>query len=469
MKQPDQPSWSIRNLAKSFRERTALAGVSLDLFPGEVLALLGENGAGKSTLAKILAGVVQPDGGDILKQGRSLTFQDPAVAHKAGVAVLFEEPALAANLSVAENLFLGIEIPGVGGALLDWPAMRRSAGAQLEELGFAIDPASAVDQLSPFEQRLVEAARAFARRPTLLVLDEPCAGLGAEEIRTLHAIIRRAAQQGAAVLYLSDLPEEALSAADRAAVLREGQVVVRSPANTMGVDEAVSAMAGFDARKGIPRVRQAPGGICLEARGLRSASGETAAGFELRSGEVLGLSGPGAVGIARAVAGLDHPVDGSLLLNGRRVVFKNQEIALRAGVGITRVERGPGGCLLHLEKSAGFNFSRMIENIQAPFLDIERFGGFQLPRQTGVSPGSVRRAVRYLAGAGPEKKRVARWLTSQARVLILIEPTRGLAAGARLAFFRAVDEMAAAGLGLIIIDSNPNELQALSDRIMEVS
>ncbi len=468
MKKPDQPLWTIRNLARSFRERTALAGVSLDLHPGEVLALLGEDGAGKSTLAKILAGVIHPDGGDILKQDRTLTFQDPGAAHKAGVAVLFEEPALALNLSVAENLFLGIESPGGGGALLDWPAMRRSAGAQLEELGFAIDPASAVDQISPFEQRLVEAARALTRRPTLLVLDEPCAGMGADEIRAFHTIIRRIAQQGAAVLYLSERPEEALPASDRAAVLREGRVIAQSPANAMSVDEAVSAMAGFDARKGIPRVRQAPGAICLEVRGLRPAPGGAAADFELHSGEVLGLSGPGAVGIARAAAWLDDPADGSLILNGRRVVFKSQEAALRAGVGITRAERGPGGCLLHLEKSAGFSFSRMIENMQAPFLDMDRFGGVQLPRQTGVSPGSVRRAVRYLAAAGAEKKRVARWLTSQARVLILIEPTRGLTAGARLAFYRAVDELAAAGLGLIIIDSNPNELQALSDRIVEI-
>jgi ABC-type sugar transport system ATPase subunit len=466
------PLWSINNITRSFRGKPALDGVSLDFYPGEVLALLGEEGAGKSTLAKILTGVLQPDSGDILHRGQTITFRDPAAAHKAGVAAVYDEPALATALSVAENIFLGTENIAGSGALLDWIGMRLAAKNLLEELSFKIDPADIVENISPADRRLVEIARAVGMQPSLLVLDQPCVLLGPSEIESLMSVIRRQKERGAAILFFTDRPAEIFQIADRAVLLRNGRVEALVPISGLTEREAVTLMAGFDIETEYPKENHALQTTCLEVKDISVAGGLDGVSFDIKQGEVFGLTGPpgsGCAEIARAISGWEPLSRGSLMLVGEKVHFSEPAEAIRKGIGMTLPEREADGSLFRFEEPRKFSFSGLVEKMQAPFLDIEKFGGFSIPSSQGNLLEAVRRATRWLAGGSRQSKRIQHWLASQARLLVVQEPTHGLGAGERLVVYRAINELAAAGIAVLLVSSDIKELLGMCGRVAVVS
>ncbi|MHC1781378.1 MAG: ATP-binding cassette domain-containing protein [Anaerolineaceae bacterium] len=468
---PDTSLWTIHNLSKNYGKRPALDGISLDFYPGEVLALLGEEGAGKSTLAKILAGALQPDSGGILYRGQTIAFRDPAAAHKAGVAAVYDEPALATALSVAENLYLGTEYIAGHGALLDWSGMRVAARKLMQELDFRIDPAAIVENLSPAEQRLVEIARAAAIKPSLLILDQPCTVPGPSEAESLMGVIRCLKERGTAVLFLTDRPAEIFQIADRAVILRNGRVGATVPISGLTEREAVTQMAGFDIETQYPKENHTLPTACLEVQDISVAGGPEGVSFDIKQGEVFclaGLPGSGCVEIARAVSGWEPLSRGSLVLVGEKMRFSEPAEAIRKGIGMTLLQREADGSLFRFEEPRRFNFSGLVEKIQAPFLDIDKLGGFSIPSSQRYSLEALRRAARWLAGGSRQAKRIQRWLASQARLLVVQEPTRGLCAGDRLTVYRAINDLAGAGISILMVSSDVKEIIGMCGRVAVV-
>ncbi len=461
---PVFPSWIIQNLTKTHRRKPALTGVSLEIRPGEVHAVLGEDGAGKSTLARVLSGAETPDGGEILLGGAPRVFRNPIEARRAGAVAVYQESGLAPTLSVAENIFLG-GLDAQSGGLLDWGKMRAAAGKALQALGLEIAPTAIVADLRPVDQVLVEIARAVSFDPSLLILEQSASFFGKVESEFLMGLTRRLKDQGRAVLYLTDQPEEALRIADRVTILREGRVVATSPVAEIDAGRAATLMAGFDVEREYPKELHAAPDLCLEVRDLSTGEGLKEVSFDVRRGEVFGLTGPGSAAIGRALAGLERISGGEVKLNGEKARYKNAAEAFRAGIGVALKERQEDGSLLRFETPPGFSFSGLVEFLQAPFLDMDKFGGFSMRAGQDFSPDAVRRSLRYLAGGSRQRKRIQHWLTSQARLLIMDDPACGLDAGGRLAVYRVINELAAAGISVLLIGSNHRELLGMCARV----
>jgi ribose transport system ATP-binding protein len=467
-----EPVWEIEEVSKTFPGVRALDGASLRLETGKVHALVGENGSGKSTLAKCLSGTYQPDSGEIRHRGRAVQLRDPSAAQALGVATFYQELSLVPSLSVAENVHLG-RLPGRG-TLVSWGRARRGALAAFRRLDVSIDPDRIVAELSVAEQQLVEIAKAISPgHMTLLILDEPTAALGPDEVERLHKVVRVLARD-AAVLYISHRLEEVLAVADLVTVIRDGRIVGEQQTAGVSVREVARMMIGGELEEYFRR-EEAPveGKPLLEARGLRTKAGVTDVDFALRRGEVLGLGGligSGRTEIARAVFGTDRLVQGELRLDGRPIQLRSPADAIAAGIGYLPENRKSDGLFFNLLAPQNITIARLEGISSGPFLSLggewRRARG--LMHELRLSPGAERRSVAFLSGGSQQKVVLARWLFTEARVLILDEPTQGLDVSAKREVYDVIDELTARGVGIVLISSDYPELLSISDRIAVV-
>jgi ABC-type sugar transport system ATPase subunit len=465
-------AWEVQDVSKAFPGVRALDGVSLQLRVGEVHALVGENGSGKSTLAKCLAGTYQPDAGTILHDGAVVQLRDPMVARGLGVATFYQELSLVPSLSVAENVHLG-RLPGRGG-LISWRSARRRARAALERLEVSIDPDRIVGELSVAEQQLVEIAKALSGgATTLLVLDEATAALGAPEVERLHQVVRVLARN-AAVLYISHRLEEVLAVADVITVLRDGRIVGERRKAEVSVADVVRLMIGAELEEYFGREEaEADEELLLEAADLRTQAGVNGASFVLRRGEVLGLGGligSGRTEIARALFGIDRLAGGELRVAGRPVRLRSPSDAIRAGVALLPENRKADALFFNLLAPQNLSIARLRAVSTGPFLRLrkEYRQALSIARRLQLSPGAERRNVALLSGGNQQKLVLGRWLLTEARVLILDEPTQGIDVAAKREIYELVDELAKRGVGVVLITSDYEELLRVSDRVAVV-
>ncbi len=461
----------VRDLEKSYGGVRALRGVSFDAKAGEVHALVGENGAGKSTLIAIVSGARAKDAGTVEIAGRSIERLDPVLARALGVAVIHQRPALFPELSVAENVALGVE---AGGALrrIDWNGRRVRARSHLERLGCRVDPDRLVGDLGAAEQQLVEIARALGARARVIVLDEPTAALSEEEARRVLDVVRGLRREGCAVVYVSHRLEEVLEVADRVTVLRDGAAVASLVARETTRAELVRRMVGDGAEIAARRGGSAaPGEILLDVRGLSSAAlGLSEISFSIRAGEILGLFGlvgAGRTELARCLFGLERSDAGTVSLRGTPLDVRSPEAAIAAGLAYVPEDRPRHGVVLDLDVGANVALAAQDRLARGGFLDRAREDEVAegLVRRLRVKTDSLRKPVRALSGGNQQKVALARWLALDPAVLLLDEPTQGIDVGARAEIHDLIRELAGRGKGVLAISSDLDEVIELSDRI----
>jgi rhamnose transport system ATP-binding protein len=459
----------LEGISKRFAATQALDDVSLELWPAEAHALVGENGAGKSTLVKILAGVHPPDAGRILLQGQPVQIHGPAHARELGIAVIHQEPRLFPDLSVAENVFLGHQPISRLGAI-DWGTMRREAARLFDQLEVSISPDSPVRGLSMADQQLVEIAKALSLDARILIMDEPTASLSLHEVERLFSIVRPLRDAGLSVLFVSHRLEEVFELCERATVLRDGKHVVTAPIDQLTTADLIRYMVGRDVTL-YPPASTGRGAALLEVRGLTRAGAFREVTFSVHAGEIVGMAGligAGRTEVARVLFGIDRADAGEVLLNGKNVEFDSPSEALRAGIAYVPEDRHQQGLVLDFPIASNVTLPILSRLFPRFFIDRsnEQHVAGRYAAQLRVRMTNVDQLASALSGGNQQKVVIAKWLATNPRVLILDEPTRGIDIGAKVEVHRIISELAANGLGIILISSDLPEVLAMSDRIL---
>ena len=472
----ETPLLQMSGIVKDFPGVRALDGVDLDVRAGEVHCLLGQNGAGKSTLIKVLAASYLPDAGTITFEGTPTRLTTPMAAMRLGISTIYQELDLVADLSVAENIYLGHEVSR--GGFSQRHRAHRTARELLTRLGHPeISPTRSVGTLAPAEQQIVSMARALSHDTRLLVLDEPSAVLDQDGVKNLFRVVRGLTAEGVAVVYISHRLEEIREIGDRITVLKDGATVATGlDARTTPTAELIRLMTGRSIEYVFPprpaQVRSATEPV-LEVRGLGLAGVFKDVDLTVHAGEIVGLAGlVGAgrseiletlYGARRASAGTVH-VDGSALRRG------SVPSAVRAGVGLCPEERKSQGLLLDQAVYRNITVSTMGRFARLGFLDssAERGAAEELTTSLDVRPTGVDRAVRTLSGGNQQKVVLARWLLRGCRVLLLDEPTRGVDVGARSEIYALVRRLADSGVAVLVVSSEVEEVLGLADRVLVV-
>jgi rhamnose transport system ATP-binding protein len=463
------PRAELRGISKRFVATQALDDVSLDLRPGEIHALVGENGAGKSTLVKILAGIHQPDSGTIWLDGEQTVIHGPAQSRALGIAVVHQEPRLFPDLTVAENVFIGHAPSGRLGTI-DWGGTRRAAQALFRRLDVQFDVDAPVRGLSMADQQLIEIAKSLSVEARVLILDEPTASLSAHEVERLFTIVRRLRDRGVSVLFVSHRLDEVFQLCDRATVFRDGKHVVTTATSDLTTADLVRHMVGRVVSL-FPKVEIPAGDVLLEVTGLTRAGVFRDVGFSVRAGEIVGfagLVGAGRTEVARVLFGIDQRDAGEIRLGGLPVSFASPSAAMHAGIAYLPEDRHQEGLVLDFT---------IAQNVTLPILprlfprlltrsSVERRVAHDYTQQFNVRMTGVDQLAGALSGGNQQKVVLAKWLASKPKVLILDEPTRGIDIGAKVEVHRIISELAASGLGIILISSDLPEVLAMSDRIL---
>ena len=463
----------MEGITKRFAGATALDSVDFTLGRGEVHSLVGENGAGKSTLIKIMTGAYHRDGGRMLLEGQPVQFDTPAAAQAAGVIAVHQEIHLVGHRTVAENIYLGREPTRRG--LIDWRRMHADAVALLDDLGLDLDARQTVRQLSTARQQMVAIARGISLGAKVLVLDEPTSSLAPREVDILYDLIRRLQAQGTGIVYISHRFDELFAICGQVTVLRDGRLVGTRPMAGLERLDLVCMMLGksrdalqagttaFATRGAAPGGEDASGPPLLRAEGLRRGAKLRDVTLEVRAGEILGVAGllgSGRTEAVDAVFGAAPAAGGTIHLRGTRIDPRTPDDAIRAGIGYLSEDRKAQGIIPELS---------IRENLTLAALPtLSRFGFVSRARQRaivdrfmkrlGIKATSADQRIRELSGGNQQKVLLARWLCTSPALLLLDEPTRGIDIGAKSEIQSLVNELAASGLGVVMVSSELEEL-----------
>jgi rhamnose transport system ATP-binding protein len=457
-------------ITKSYAGVRALRGASLALRKGEVHALVGENGAGKSTLIKVVTGAIEPDSGEMLLDGEPVTHNSPRRARSLGIAAIYQQPALFPDLTVAENLALGVERTHPW-RRLDWAERRRRARHLLAEVGARIDPDREAGELSMPEQQLAEIARALGASARVLVLDEPTASLSEDDTQNLFRVIRRLRDQDVSMIYISHRLEELHAIADRVTVLRDGATIDTRPMTAVTRPDLIQLMVGRALSSVFPKREVEQGDVVLELRGLSSrAASVHDVDLEVRAGEILalaGLVGAGRTELAQTVFGLRPADAGEVRLRGKAVRFASPAEAIAAGIAYVPEDRRQHGVILDLPVSANVSLASLDRLAGWSGLDTarEKELATRYVRRLGIKTPALFAPVATLSGGNQQKVALSRWLATKPAVLILDEPTQGVDVGAKSEIHSLMVELAAQGVAIVMISSELPEVLGMADRI----
>jgi ABC-type sugar transport system ATPase subunit len=463
--------FEVRDAAKHFGGVRALDGVSVEIAAGSVHGLVGENGAGKSTLAKVIGGVLEADAGELLVDGDPVRFRSPREALAAGIATIAQEIALVPGRSVLENVFLGIEPRRVG--VVDRRALRRRFAALNERTGFELDPDVRVGALRTAEQQKVEIVRAIARDARLILMDEPTAALTADESERLLGVVRGLAAAGTAVVLVSHHLDEVLSVCERVTVMRDGHVVRTGPARNETAQSLVTAMVGRAVDTTYPDKRPAAADapVVLEARALSRARAVSDVSLQVRAGEIVGLAGlvgSGRSEVARLLAGADHADAGEIVVDGAPVRLRHPRDAARHGIAMVPESRKEEGLLMMRSIRENATLATLPRFSRAGVVERQkerRYAQGLFERLDVRAPGTSAR-VGSLSGGNQQKVLFAKWLAIEPRTLIADEPTRGIDVAAKREIHGLIAELAAGGMGVLLISSEIEEVLGLAHRVL---
>lgn len=466
----DVPLWELRGIYKRFPGVQALENVSMAILEGQIHALVGENGCGKSTLVKCLSGAHQAEEGDLLYKGEFVEIPHPFVARDYGVATIYQEFSLVPTLTVAENIFLGRQPRASRLTGINWKEMRSRTAEILDQLAIDIDPEATVRDLSVAEQQLVEIVKAMSADSSLLIMDEPTAALGLSEAQRLHELIKRFADDGQAILYISHRLDDVFQIADHITILKDGRCVGDKPAEEFHPREVISLMVGFDIAQHYPKEVNVGEEVYLEVRNLSTEAGVRDVSFDIRRGEVFGFGGmvgSKRTNIALGLFGVDRITAGEVYLDGKSVSFSSPSQAIKAGVGLIPENRKDDGLLFNFEAPQNITLSRLSGLLRGAFLNLqeEQRVGREYVDKLNISAGAMTRSVKFLSGGNQQKVVIAKWLYSKAKLLIFDEPTQGVDIGAKVEVYQVINELTANGISVLLISSDFPELLAMSDRV----
>lgn len=463
----------MRSIIKDFPGVRALNQVSFTLEKGQVHGLLGSNGAGKSTLIKVLGGFFADYAGQILIQGREAEIRTPRQAADAGIAVIHQEFSLHPHLTVAENIFLGIEprkeVAGI--PFIDWKKLYNQAEAFLKEVGFELPIREKVEKLGVGQQQLVQIAKALVQDARILVMDEPTARLSSNEREDLFKVIQRLKRSGVGIIYISHFLEEVFMIADQITILRDGEVVTSKPAAELDHRTVVNLMVGREVAQTpveVPPASQIP---VLEVENL-SSHGFQDVSFSLYKGEILGLAGlvgAGRTELARALFGAGtEPVQGRVKIQGQDYRPTSPRHAIARGLALLPEDRKTQGLVLQHSVSENITLTTLERLVKGPFIDHEarRAKVQELIKLVEIKAASPKVAVNTLSGGNQQKTVLGKWLAVQPDILILDQPTAGIDVGTKAEIYKLMEELVTAGVSLIVISDEPEELARVCQRIL---
>jgi rhamnose transport system ATP-binding protein len=464
------PILSLRGVSKMFPGVRALRDVGLDLFPGEVTALIGENGAGKSTLVKILTGIYRPDAGDITISGARFAAEGPRDAWAVGVAAIHQETVMFDELSVAENIFMG-HMPAARGGAIDWGDMRAKTGELLRRLDADFDPSTPLKRLSVAQKHLVEIARALSHDARIIIMDEPTSALSAREIADLFAIVGQLKRQNCAILFISHKFDEIFRIADRWVCLRDGEEVGSGMMAEVKEADLVRLMVGRSIDQVFPKRTPKLGPVVLELDDLSNASEFDGVSLSLRAGQIIGLYGligAGRTETMQALFGLSAPTRGAIKIDGRPTVIPSPAEAIKVGIAYVPEDRQIQGAVLSFGVRVNMTLASLRAHARHGFLSTAKelattrsFGA-----RLSVKAASWEQTVGDLSGGNQQKIVIGKWLASAPRILILDEPTKGIDIGSKAAVHEIMGELADAGMAILLVSSELPEIMGMADEIL---
>ena len=456
--------------AKSFGAVQAVVDGSIDLYAGEAHALVGENGAGKSTLVKILAGVHQPDDGQLVIEGQPVILSGPAAAQSAGIAVIYQEPTLFPDLTVAENIFMGRQ-PLLAARRIDRRQMRAQAAALFERLGVPLDPGRICRGLSIADQQIVEIAKALSREARVIVMDEPTAALSAAEVARLFDVVRALRAAGAAVLLISHRLEEVFAICQRVTVMRDGRHVMSGELAGLTADDLVRAMVGRDMPQRTAGERGQPGDEVLRVEHLTREGVFTDISLNVRAGEIValaGLVGSGRSEVSRAIFGIDRYDAGSVTLRGQRLRKASPAAAMAAGIGYVPEDRRQQGLVMDMSVQQNVALASLARLRKGGLVRsaAERAFATDWAQRLRLKYGRLTDPVSMLSGGNQQKVVLAKWLGRHPALLIVDEPTRGIDIATKADVHELLVRLATEGVAILMISSELPEVLHIGDRIL---
>ena len=466
-----QPILKLSNIAKYFPSVRALHKVTLELFKGQVTALIGENGAGKSTLVKIMTGIYQPDEGEIFFAGKKVTLASAQDAFATGITVIHQETVLFDELSIAENIFLG-SYPKTKLGLIDWRAMHAKARTLLDGAGaLHIAPETKLKEMSIANKHLVAIARALSVDAEVVIMDEPTAALSHKEIEDLFNLIERLKRDGKAILFISHKFDEIYRICDCFTVFRDGAMVGSGNLQATKPDDIVRLMVGRGIEQIFPSRDKNPQEPVLEVENFCHPTEFANISFTLHKGEILGfygLVGAGRTELMQAIFGITKPSSGKLILQGDEVIIGCPSQAIEAGIVYLPEDRGKQGVILDMSIVANISLPSLKTTSKNGFIDMAN--EFQLSRsyaeRLDVRAASLSQHTGTLSGGNQQKVVIAKWLAVAPAVLILDEPTKGIDIGSKVAVHTFMAQLVAEGLSVIMVSSELPEVMGMSDRIV---
>lgn len=463
------PLLELTGIVKTFPGVRALDEAGLRVYPGRVMALLGENGAGKSTLMKVLTGIYQADSGTLTYRGQPIAFRGPRESQDQGISIIHQELNLLPELSIAANIFLGRE-PRTRFGNIDHRTLRERAASLLSRLGVRHGPDTRLGDLSIGEQQMVEIAKALSFDASVIIMDEPTDALTDTETEQLFKVIRELRAQGCGIVYISHRLKEIFQICDDVTVLRDGKWIGECPVSDLDEDRLIEMMVGRRLDEQYPRLARAPGAVSLQVEQL-CGPGVHGVSFTLHEGEILGFSGlmgSGRTELMKLIYGAARPSAGSMTLGGQPLVTRSPADGLAAGIAYISEDRKGDGLVLPMSVRENMTLCALGEFVRGLHIDsnAERQAVNDYIRLFNIKTPGAEQPIRLLSGGNQQKVAIAKGLLTRPRVLILDEPTRGVDVGAKKEIYQLINEFKKEGMSVIIVSSEMPEVLGMSDRIL---
>lgn len=470
----DKVILDMQGISKEFPGVIALNKVNLQLYEGEVHAVIGENGAGKSTLMKILIGLYEPDEGVITYQGNTVKFKSPMEVLNSGISMIHQEMSLVPTITVSENIWLGQEDKFMKFGLIDVKKRDKATEELLKGWGLNIKPYDKVSALSIAEMQLVEIARALSYKPRIMIMDEPTSALTDTEIHQLFKIIRRLSNENVTIVFISHKLDEIFEICDRISVYRDGHYIKTGNCSDISMDNLISMIAGREISEMFPKFEAKITDTVLRVKDFNSTGVFENINFELHKGEILGfcgLMGAGRTEIMRALFGIDNYTSGEVLIEGKKVFIKNPGDGVKNGIGMVTEDRLRMGSIHKISVLANTTIAQFHKicnrlGLYRPKNEISEFNS--ISGKLAVKYSSPKDPMGQLSGGNQQKVIIGRWLLTKPKILILDEPTRGIDVGSKSEIHRLISTLATEGMAIILISSELPEILGMSDRIIVI-